>query len=32
MKKLLFVFVALLGLVAISPAQAQKKKPAETII
>ena len=31
MKKLLFVFLALLGLVAISPAQAQKKKPTETI-
>jgi hypothetical protein len=31
MKKLLFVFAALFGLVAISPAQAQKKKPTETI-
>jgi len=31
MKKLLFVFAALAGLVAISPAQAQKKKPTETI-
>ena len=31
MKKLLFVFAALVGLVAISPAQAQKKKTTETI-
>lgn len=31
MKKLFFVFAALVGLVAISPAQAQKKKPTETI-
>ena len=31
MKKLLFVFVALVGLVTISPAQAQKKKSTETI-
>ncbi len=31
MKKLLFVFAALLGLVAMSPAKAQKKKPTETI-
>ena len=31
MKKLLFVFAALVGLVTISPAQAQKKKPTEAI-
>jgi len=31
MKKLLFVFAALFGLVAISPVQAQKKKSTETI-
>ena len=31
MKKLLFVFTAMVGLVAISHVQAQKKKPTEPI-